>query len=177
MTGPSDALDILLTPSLNQKLDAVIKSVPVCTKKRDASCGFMHMLEIFKNNNDAEIGKFKAAVENIQFMARENLEQIFKTMTTSVTQAQFITALGNGAGYAPILFGGWFIYHQGGEIPSRLKFKNPPKNNLPTTEAPPKEPEKCAKDAKGKDAPACPDCDGKNGICQSVRSPFNLSFL
>lgn len=173
MTGPSDTLDILLAPSLNQELDAMIKNVPLCTKKRSA-CGVLHLLEVFKDNNSAAIQKFKAVVQDIKFLTREAIEDLFKSMNTGVTEAQFITALGEGAGAAPIMFAAWFLYHEASSIPSRFKYKNPPKNTLPTIEAPPKleEPEKCAKpDAKGKDAPACPDCDGKDNTCQKVCSP------
>jgi hypothetical protein len=171
-------LDILIASAFNQKIGSLIKDIPVCTKKRSDSCGVLRLLEVFNNDNTAEIKAFKSLVQDIKFFSREALEAIFKSTTTGVTQAQFLTALGEGAGAAPIMFSAWFLYHEANSLPSRFKYKNPPKNNLPTTEAPPKknEPEKCTKDDKGKNAPACPDCDGKDNICQKVGSAFVSNY-
>jgi hypothetical protein len=164
MTGPNGDLDILMAPKLQSQLGDMMGKVPACSKKREAACGIIKFLEDFKADNSESIKALNYAVKDIQFLSQDVLKALGQPAT-----AQQALLVANGIGGMSLV---WMTYHVFGKnhLPLAFGIRDPPKNNLPTTESPPEEPKKCPADApKGKDAPVCNDCKGKDHVCQDVR--------
>lgn len=157
-----------MAPKLQDKLGDMMKSVPQCSKKRDAACGIVKFLEDFKADDSALIESLEDAVQGIKFLSKE----VIKALGTSAS-AQEALLVANGVGAVGIAWMGWHVFAND-RLPLKFGIKDPPHNTLPKTEPGDNEDEKCPEDApKGKDAPLCIDieCKGKDEVCQHVCSP------
>lgn len=174
MTGPGGNLDVLMSPKLEQELSDMIRKVPACSKKREAVCGIVKFLEDFKASNSDLIKALDDAVKDIHFLSQD----VLKVLSTPAN-AQQAALVANGIGAMGLVFLSYHVYVKN-HLPLAFGIRDPPKNNIPTIETPPKEPKKCPADAPtGKNAPLCQDCKGKNNICQDVRilSPCLLQAI
>lgn len=164
MTGPKGDLDVLMSPKLEQQLSDMMGKVPACSKKREAACGITKFLEDFKADNSELIKALNDAVKDIQFLSQD----VLKALGTSAT-AQEAQMVASGFGGISLVWMAFHVYAKN-HLPLAFGIRDPPKNNIPTIVTPPKKPKKCPADApKGKDAPLCQDCKGKDNVCQDVR--------
>ncbi|KAJ5216527.1 uncharacterized protein N7498_002934 [Penicillium cinerascens] len=168
MTGPKGDLDVLMSPKLEQQLSDMMGKVPACSKKREALCGITQFLEDFKADNSELIKALNEAVKDIQFLS----EEVLKALGTSAT-AQEAQMVATGIGGISLVWMAFQVYAKN-HLPLAFGIRDPPNNNIPTVVTPPpKKPEKCPADApKGKDAPLCPDCKGKDDICQDGKYKY-----
>ncbi|PLN86921.1 hypothetical protein BDW42DRAFT_182290 [Aspergillus taichungensis] len=163
MTGADGELNVLMTPKLQQKLAAMMKSVPACGKKRAEACGIERFLIEFEADDSKLIQSLKNAVEGIRFLN----DDVLRALSTS-GGAQEAKLVAGGVGAMGFVWTGARLFLNDQDVPLSYKIRDPPKNDIPKTEAPKKEEShECPKDApKGKDAPLCPDCSGKDNTCQ-----------
>lgn len=163
ITGPNGDLDVLMAPALQQKLEGMMGGVPACSKKRDAACGITKFLQDFKADNSELIKALNDAVQSIQFLSQDVLKAL--SIPATAQEAQLVATGIGGIGLVWMAFQTYAKNH----LPLAFGIKEPPVNNLPQVQTPPDEPQGCPKDApKGKNAPFCKDCQGKNNICQNV---------
>lgn len=163
MTGPKGDLDVLMSPKLEQQLSDMMGKAPACSKKREAACGITKFLEDFKADNSELVKALNDAVKDIQFLS----EDVLKALGTSAT-AQEAQMVATGIGGISLVWMAFHVYAKN-HLPLAFGIRDPPKNNIPTILTPPKKPKKCPADApKGKDAPLCQDCKGKDDVCQDV---------
>lgn len=165
MTGPDGDLNVLVAPKLQQKLADMMKSVPACGKKRAEACGIERFLAEFDADDSKLIQSLKDAVEGIKFLS----DDVLRALATSAGK-QEVMLVGSGVGAMGFVWMGAQLFLHNQDFPLAYAIRDPPKNDLPKTEAPKEEEShKCPKDApKGKDAPLCSDCSGKENTCQDV---------
>lgn len=165
MTGPDGDLNVLMAPKLQEKLADMMQNVPACGKKRAEACGIERFLMEFDADDTKLIQSLKDAVEGIKFLS----EDVLKALITSAGKKE-ILLLADGVGAIGCVWMGAHLFLQNQHLPLAFAIKDPPKNDIPKTEPPEEEDsDKCPKDApKGKDAPLCPDCSGKDNTCQDV---------
>lgn len=165
MTSENGELNVLMAPKLQQKLADMMKNVPACGKKRAEACGIERFLMDFEADDSKLIQTLRDAVEGIRFLN----DDVLRAMSTSAG-AQEARLVAGGVGAMGFVWTGARLFLQDQDVPLSYKIMDPPKNNIPKTEAPKNEDShECPKDApKGKDAPLCPDCSGKDNTCQDV---------